>query len=154
SSDGKKLSLTSEVLPDCPDDNCKRDRLEAEKNSKMKARAYTTLLYLHWTNWQSKRRSHLLVVSVEGGPVKDLTPGLNDVPPFSLGGPDDYVISPDSNQLCYVMNSDPVQATSTNTDLYTVPLAGGEAKRLTMNPGADNAPQYSPDGKSIAYRSQ
>ena len=28
--------------------------------------------------------------------VKDLTPGNRDVPPFSLGGPDDYAISPDS----------------------------------------------------------
>ncbi|MGI8742982.1 MAG: prolyl oligopeptidase family serine peptidase [Bryobacteraceae bacterium] len=154
SPDGKKLVFTSNVFPDCPDDNCNRDRIEAEKQNKVKARTYTTLLFRHWTTWQSKRRSHLLVVSAEGGPAKDLTPGANDVPPFSLGGADDYAISPDSSQLCYVMNSDPVLATSTNTDLYTVALAGGEAKRITNNPGADDAPQYSPDGKGIAYRSQ
>ncbi|MDQ6759721.1 MAG: S9 family peptidase, partial [Acidobacteriota bacterium] len=76
------------------------------------------------------------------------------VPPFSLGGADDYAISPDSTHLCYVMNADPSAATSTNTDLYTVALTGGESKKVTANPGADNAPQYSPDGKFIAYRSQ
>ncbi|MDQ2948339.1 MAG: S9 family peptidase, partial [Acidobacteriota bacterium] len=86
SPDGKKLVFTSSVYPDCPDDNCNRERLEAEKQSKVKARTYTTLLYRHWTEWQSKRRSHLLVVSAEGGAAKDLTPGNNDVPPFSLGG--------------------------------------------------------------------
>ncbi|MEP6602025.1 MAG: S9 family peptidase, partial [Nitrospirota bacterium] len=158
SPDGKKLVFTSSVYPDCPDDNCNRERLEAEKESKVKARTYTTLLYRHWTDWQGKRRSHLLTVSADGGAAKDLTPGghpgNSDVPPFSLGGADDYAISPDSTQLCYVMNSDPVPATSTNTDLYTVALTGGESKRITSNPGADNAPQYSPDGKFIAYRSQ
>ena len=154
SPDGKKLVFTSNVFPDCPDDNCNRERLDAEKQSKVKARTYTTLLYRHWTEWQSKRRSHVLVVSAEGGAVKDLTPGNNDVPPFSLGGADDYAISPDSTQLCYVMNSDPVAATSTNSDLYTVALTGGESKKVTTNPGADNAPQYSPDGKFIAYRTQ
>lgn len=154
SPDGKKLVFTSDVFPDCPDDDCNRERIEAESKSKVKARTYTTLLFRHWTSWQSKRRSHLLVVSAERGPAKDVTPGPNDVPPFSLGGADDYAISPDSTQLCYAMNADTVLATSTNTDLYTVPLAGGEAKRLTNNPGADDAPQYSPDGKRIAYRSQ
>jgi dipeptidyl aminopeptidase/acylaminoacyl peptidase len=154
SPDGKKLVFTSEVYPDCPDDACNKSRLDAEKSSKVKARSYTTLLYRHWTQWQSKRRSHLMVVDSGGGPVKDLTPGNRDVPPFSLGGPDDYVISPDSREVCYTMNADPVQATSTNTDLFVVPIAGGEAKKITSNPGADASPQYSPDGRLLAYRSQ
>ena len=88
SPDGKKLVFTSNVFPDCPDDACAKNRLDAEKNSKSKARSYTTLLYRHWTDWQTKRRSHLMVVDSDGGPVKDLTPGDRDVPPFSLGGPD------------------------------------------------------------------
>ncbi len=151
---GKKLIFTSQVYPDCPDDICNKSRLDAEKNSKVQARSYTTLLFRHWTEWQSKRRSHLMVVDVEGGPVKDLTPGDRDVPPFSLGGPDDYAISPDSKEVCYTMNADPVPAISTNADLFVVPMDGGEAKKITMNPGADASPQYSPDGKFLAYRSQ
>jgi dipeptidyl aminopeptidase/acylaminoacyl peptidase len=154
SPDGKKLVFSSSVYPECPDDLCNRQRLDDENRSKVKARSYTTLLFRHWTEWQGKRRSHLLTVGIDGGPIKDLTPGSSDVPPFSLGGPDDYAISPDSTELCYTMNTDPVQATSTNTDLYTVPLTGGESKKLTTNPGADSGPMYSPDGKFIAYRSQ
>ena len=154
SPDGKKLVFTSDVYPDCADDACAKSRLEAEKNSKVKARSYTTLLYRHWTEWQSKRRSHLLVVDVDGGPVKDLTPGDRDVPPFSLGGPDDYAISPDSKEVCYSMNADAVPATSTNSDLFVVSINGGDSTKITLNPGADSSPQYSRDGKWLAYRSQ
>jgi dipeptidyl aminopeptidase/acylaminoacyl peptidase len=93
-------------------------------------------------------------VDAKGGPVKDLTPGDRDIPPFSLGGPDGYDISPDSKEVCYTINNDPVLATSTNSDLYTVPITGGEPKRITPNPAADEGPLYSPDGKYIAYRSQ
>ena len=94
SPDGKKLLFLSQVYPDCSDDTCNRTRLDAEKTSKVKARSYTTLLFRHWTEWQTKRRSHLMVVDSSGGPVKDLTPGDHDVPPFSLGGPDDYAMAP------------------------------------------------------------
>ena len=154
SPDGSKLLFTSDVYPDCADDNCAKARLDAEKNNQVKARSYTTLLFRHWTQWQSKRRSHLLVVGVNGGPVKDLTPGDRDIPPFSLGGPDDYAISPDSREVCYAMNADPAPATSTNTDLFVVSVDGGEPKKITLNPGADQSPLYSPDGKWLSYRSQ
>ena len=131
-----------------------RATLKPKKNSKVKARLITTLLYRHWTSWQGNTRSHLLSISLADGKAVDLTPGDKVVPPFSLGGPDDYAISPDSVELCFAMNSDTVPATSTNNDLYVVPIAGGEAHRITGNPGADNSPQYSPDGRYIAYRSQ
>ena len=82
-------------------------------------------------------------------------PGTRDVPPFSLGGPDDYDISPDGTEVCYSMNADPVPATSTNADLYVVSIAGGESRQASRRPpGADSSPHYSPDGKYIAWRAQ
>ncbi len=152
--DGKNLVFSSEVYPDCADESCNKAKLEAEKSSKVKARVYTTLLYRHWNEWQSARRRHLFVVPVEGGTPKDLTPGKFDVPPFSLGGGDDYAVSPDGQELCYAMNADAEPAMSTNSDLYIVPIGGGEATKITANLGADNGPVYSPNGKHIAYRAQ
>ena len=155
SPDGKNLLITSEVFPECgADDGCNKQKLDAEKNSKVKARLITTLLYRHWTTWEGARRSHLLAVPMAGGNARDLTPGNRGAPPFSLGGPDDYAISPDGAEVCYVMNSDEVAAASTNSDLYAVSMAGGASKKITVNPAADNSPQYSPDGKYIAYRAQ
>jgi len=155
SADGKKIVFLSSVYPECgSDDKCNKDKIEAEKQNKVKARIYTSLLYRHWTEWQSKRRQHLMVMNADGSGVKDLTPGLHDVPPFSLGGPDDYAISPDSSEVAFTMNADTDQATSTNSDIYTVPIAGGEPRKITISLGADNAPVYSPDGKYLAFRSQ
>ncbi|HWB95809.1 MAG TPA: S9 family peptidase, partial [Bryobacteraceae bacterium] len=155
SPDGKNLVFTSDVFPECgADDACNQKKLAAEKDNPVKARIYTGLLYRHWTKWDNGRRSHLLVVPVAGGPARDLTPGANDVPPFSLGGQDDYSISPDGTEVCYAVNADPNPATSTNADLFVVPMAGGPARKITVNPAADNSPLYSPDGKYIAWRTQ
>ncbi|MBL8295895.1 MAG: S9 family peptidase [Bryobacterales bacterium] len=152
--DGKNLVFVSEVFPDCPDEACNQRRLEEEKNAKVKARTYTSLLYRHWDTWQGARRKHLFVVPAEGGSARDLTPGPHDVPPFSLGGPDDYAVSPDGAEVCFVMNADPLLALSTNSDLYVVPVEGGEIRKVTENVAADNSPAYSADGRYIAYRAQ
>ncbi len=157
--DGKKLVFVSSVYPDCDsgkgfDDACNKARIEEEKNDKVKARSYTTLLFRHWTQWQGKQRQHLLTVSADGGLVLDLTPAPLDVPPFSLGGPEAYAISPDSAEVAYTVNTEPGAATSTNSDIYTVPITGGDARKLTSNIAADNSPLYSPDGKYLAYRAQ
>src|SRR3712207_2109355 len=83
------------------------------------------------------------------------TPGDFDAPPFSLGGPTDYSFSPDSKELAFARNTEKVEATSTNNDIFIVSLAGGDAQRITGdNRGSDQSPLYSPDGRYLAFRSQ
>ena len=153
SPDGKNFVFTSNVYPGCPDAACNQEKLEADKK-KTSPRVYTSLLYRHWNEWQGPTRSHLMISPIEGGVAKDLTPGNIDVPPFSLGGPDDYAFSPDGAEVAYVANTETDQATTTNTDIFTVAITGGEPKRLTSNFAADRSPTYSPDGKYIAFRAQ
>ncbi len=156
SGDGKSLVFTSDVYPECnADDACNAAKLDVENKSKVKARAYTSLLYRHWTEWRGKRVKHLMAVPADGGAVKDLTPGFKyDVPPFSLSGGGNYAVSPDGKEVCYAADFDEDQATSTNWELYTVPIEGGEAKKISTSAGADASPLYSPDGKWIAWRMQ
>lgn len=156
SPDGKWIAFVSSVYPDCADDACNARR-DAEKDaSKVKARIYEKLLYRHWTEWFSGKRSHLFVMPAAGGTPRDLTPGADyDVPPFNLGEPEAISFSPDSQELCFTANTDKNEATSTNGDLFTIPVDGASApKRITTNPGDDWGGMYSPDGKWIAYRAQ
>lgn len=155
SPDGKWLAFTSEVYPDCRDDACNEKRDAEREKSKVKARAYDGLLYRHWTEWEDGKRSHLFVVSVAGGEPRDLTAGADyDVPPVQRGSGEDLAWSPDSKELCFTAVTDPVEAISTNGDLFVVPAGGGEIKKITTNGGFDGGPAYSPDGRWIAYHSQ
>ena len=155
SPDGNWLAFASDVYPECPSDACNKKRAEEKAQSKVKAHVATRLLYRHWKSWKDSTRSHVFVVSANGGEARDLTPGDYDAPPFSLGGPTDYAFSPDSRELAFVSNHDKVEAISTNADVWTVSVRGGTPKNITAaNHGYDGSPQYSPDGRFIAYRSQ
>jgi dipeptidyl aminopeptidase/acylaminoacyl peptidase len=156
SPDGKTVAFTSSVYPDCNDDACNAKRDEEKEKSKVKARLYDHLLYRHWDHWWEGKRSHLIVMAADGSaPARDLTPGANyDVPPEQRGGPSDFNFSPDSKEICYTAVTDKVEATSTNGDLFLVPVAGGESKRITTQTGFDGNPVYSPDGRYIAYHAQ
>ncbi len=165
SSDGKLILFVSDVYAGCEpadatpgveyDPACNKAKLDQDAASKMDARVYTSLLYRHWTQYAGNRRRHILIQALDSSSkVRDLTPGNLNTPPFALEGPEQYAFSPDSLEVTYVGNTDPDASTSTNSDLFTVSVAGGEAKRITTNPGADEGPLYSPDGKYLVYRTQ
>jgi dipeptidyl aminopeptidase/acylaminoacyl peptidase len=154
SPDGKNIVFISEVYPGCADDACNKYGDQTHSKSKVKAMVFEHLLFRHWNHYNSDKRSHLFVVPAEGGVAKDLTPGDHDVPPFSLGGQDAYAISPDGKELAFTSNWDAVGATSTNNDIFIVPITGGEAKKISTSPGGDSTPLYSPDGKWLAWRMQ
>ncbi|HWY47835.1 MAG TPA: S9 family peptidase [Bryobacteraceae bacterium] len=155
SPDGQWIAFTSAVYPDCHDDACNRQRDEAQEKNPVKARIYDHLLFRHWTHWSDGKRSHLFVIAASGGAPRDLTPGADyDVPPDERGDAADIAFSPDSKELCFTAITDRPEATTTNGDLFTVSLTGGEPRRITTNPGFDGHPIYSPDGRSIAYHAQ
>ena len=156
SPDGKTLAFTSSVYPDCKDDACNSARDAEKEKSKVKAHVYEQLLYRHWTHWFDGKRAHLFIMPADGsGAPRDLTPGANyDVPPDERSGPEDINFSPDGKEICFTAVTDTVEAISTNGDLFVVPVAGGEIKKITSQPGFDGGPAYSPDGKFIAYHAQ
>jgi dipeptidyl aminopeptidase/acylaminoacyl peptidase len=119
---------------------------------------FTRLFYRHWNHYTNFKRSHLFVVPGAGGVATDITRGDHDVPPFSLGGQDNYAISPDGQEVAFTSNHDEVEATSTNNDIWVVSMDADpllvEPKKLSTSPGSDSTPVYSPDGRYLAWRMQ
>jgi len=159
SPDGKWIAFATDVYPECGGDAACNKRL-GDRWSKGKLMAHMAdneLLFRHWTAWKDGTRTHLWIVGTEGGETRDLTPGRFDFPPFQLGGGEQYDFSPDSTELVVVSNHDPKPASSTNADLWLVPLAtpGAAPRNITAsNPAYDGGPKYSPDGRYIAYHMQ
>ncbi len=157
SPDSRHILFVSRVYPDCSDDACNQQRDEEKKESKVKAMIFTHLLYRHWNEFTGDKRSHLFLVSVDGGAPRDLNPGdPHEVPPFQLEGPRQYGFSPDGKEIAFEEDLDPVAATSTNIDIFTLRLDDPNARpvKISTSPGGDHTPRYSPDGRYIAWRSQ
>ena len=90
------------------------------------------------------------------GAARDLTPGDFDSPP---GQQEDAAIAftPDSKTLAFVSNREgnDKEAWTTNNDVWSVPVTGGDAKKLTRESrGGRPAGRSRRDGKIVIVRAQ
>ncbi|HMF12937.1 MAG TPA: S9 family peptidase [Gemmataceae bacterium] len=173
SRDGKKIAFVSAVWPEYSEKPYKesnelnRKRKDETEKSPVKAKVFTKLFYRHWDEYVEDKRQHLFVIdsplarsASEGyAEPKDVTPGDRDAFPtsdtFSTG--DNFTFSPDGKYLVFTAVPERNEAWSTNYDICRVPIAGGtrEWECLTRdNKAADSGPEFSPDGKKLAYRAQ
>ncbi len=71
--------------------------------------------------------------------------------PYNCSGPR---WSPNDRLVAFTSNrSETGSDENDNSDIWTVPSAGGDISRVTTNPGPDQSPVWSPDGRFIAYQS-
>ncbi len=167
SPDGKSIVFTSAVYPDCSPittadfksgNQCNAELDEALAASPVKAQIFTHLLYRHWDHYTGYKRSHLFLVSVETGAMRDLNPeDEHDVPPFSLEGSGcgcDF--SPDAKELAFTEKLVDNPAISTSASIFTLDLTDPNAQpvKVSTSAGGNFDPAYSPDGKWLAWRSQ
>lgn len=157
SADGKRILFASDVYAECNGDDACNKRIATQwSEGALKGHMTDTLLARHWNAWSDGKVTHTFSVDVESGTTRDLTPGRLDFPPFQLGGPPQYDISPDGKEVVLVANPDADRASSTNNDLWLMPLDGSaQPRNITgQNKAWDGSPKYSPDGRLIAYRMQ
>ena len=161
--DGRRLLLVADVWPACGADlDCNRKKDDAMEKGKMKAVLADALFVRRWDSWEDGKRTHVLRMDLADAkaPLVDLTPGDWDSPAFSVGGGADFDVSPDGKELAFTSQRETFPASSTNVDVFVVPVDGTPEqlkapKNLTAkNPAFDGSPRYSPDGRSIAFRMQ
>jgi dipeptidyl aminopeptidase/acylaminoacyl peptidase len=155
SADGTKVAFVSDVYPECRDEACNKSKSEEAEKNPVKVHRVTRLLYRHWDEWRENVRHHVFAADVETGRATDLTPGDFDSPPTQQ---EDAAIafSPDGREVAFVSNREgnDREAWTTNNDVWIVPVAGGEPKKVTANPAADVQPVFSSDGKTLFVRAQ
>ncbi|HEX2982556.1 MAG TPA: S9 family peptidase, partial [Ignavibacteriales bacterium] len=156
SPDGKSMLLQANVFPECgADEDCNKSIEETMEEGPIQAHMADKLLFRHWTEYSDGKYSHIFLYNFDTKEYKDLTPGAFESPTFSLGGGSAYTFSPDGKEICFMSKRVDNPASSTNSDLWLIPVNGGEPKNITAdNEGWDGSPEYSPDGKYIAYTKQ
>jgi dipeptidyl aminopeptidase/acylaminoacyl peptidase len=153
SPDGKKLLFISQVktvpstadkYPDLP---------------KASGIIVTDLMYKHWDEWTTTA-PHPFVADFDGNAisnVKDILEGEPYESPMKpFGGIEQLAWSTDSKNIAYTCRKKTglEYSISTNSDIYIYDVESGNVKNITEdNGGYDTNPQYSPDGKYIAWQS-
>jgi dipeptidyl aminopeptidase/acylaminoacyl peptidase len=93
--------------------------------------------------------THLWTIEVPSEGASAAEPKrLTDGGKFSVG---DFSWSPDGTRIAFSAQKDPDLISSETADLYTVAVSDGAVKRIVSTPGPDRNPQWSPDGKNIAF---
>ncbi|PYS90145.1 MAG: hypothetical protein DMF64_15745 [Acidobacteria bacterium] len=134
SPDGRQIAY---IVRDTPKDKAERDKQKKEKFDAIVVDS--NFIY-----------SHIWAINLADHKKRRVTDGT-----FTASDPQ---WSPDGTQLAFVAGKMGAQESSftdisedRNTDIYVVQATGGQARQLTNNPGSDEAPRWSRDGKQLAY---
>lgn len=153
SPDGKKLLFIAQV---------KTVKSTADKHPDLPEATgiiVNDLMYKHWDEWVTTA-PHPFVADFDGNGISNVTDILEGEPYESpmkpWGGIEQLAWSPASDKVAYTCRKKTglAYAISTNSDIYIYDLATKKTINITEeNKGYDTNPQYSPDGKYIAWQS-
>lgn len=132
------------IAPDAVTTTLDRDRFDGRVITSIRYKRDGVLTLLPHYSATPKRQ--LFVVPAQGGVATQLT-SLG----FDVGG---VQWSRDGRHLFFTgdESEDDELSQEATGDLWTIPVTGGTARRLTTNPGTESNPAVSPGGRRMAYR--
>jgi dipeptidyl aminopeptidase/acylaminoacyl peptidase len=148
---GDRLAL---VLQDASPDEIEAAKQKGDSKAKAKPRPWV-IDRLHFkedeAGYLNRRRKHVYVFTVADRKLTQTTSGDND--------DDGPAWSPDGTKIAFASNrTKPDPDMNFNIDIWVVDAAntdrGQHLLQVTTNEGPEGSPQWSPDGKWIAYTSQ
>lgn len=154
SPDGKKIAFSKEVQVETV---FGKNKYNDTPNST--AQIYTDLNHRHWDYFNQGKYNHIFIINTSESvdKAKDLLEGKAwDSPQRPFGGNEDFIWSPDSSKLLYVVKplSGKDYVLSTNTDIFVYDLTSNMSKNLTEGmKGYDKEPKFSPDGNFLTWQS-
>ena len=169
SPDGKNIVFVSAVYPDCKDDACNKQRDEELKKSKVKAKVFFAIVLSALERIHRIQAQPSVCAECRGARVgrgngtaagtaslhrEILRRAITTCHRSISVARTCMRFHPTARRSRTTSNIDEVEATSTNDEIFVVPINGGTAKKISTSPGADTTPLYSPDGKYLAWRSQ
>jgi dipeptidyl aminopeptidase/acylaminoacyl peptidase len=94
--------------------------------------------------------SHLWALEIPAGETEIVSEPkrLTEGDTFSVG---EFTWSPDGTRIAFSAQRDPDLISSESADIYVVTVSDSKVKKIVSTPGPDRNPQWSPDGKQIAY---
>ncbi len=153
SPDGKKPLFISQV---------KTKQTTSHKNPDLPKASriiITVLMYKHWDEWVTTA-PHPFVADFDGNGISNIVDILEGEPYESpmkpWGGIEQLAWNTTSDKVAYTCRKKTglEYAVSTNSDIYVYDLNTKKTDNITEeNKGYDTNPQYSPDGKYIAWQS-
>lgn len=151
---GKHMAFTQDIKLDQEVKDLYEDLPKAE------ARVIDSLMFRHWNAWHDFKYSHLHVAQIgadgKAQSATDLMEGRKvdcPVPPF--GGTEQFDWSPDGKWLALTLKDQKKWAESTNSDVFLINLNSPKTMTNVSEGmmGYDNDPNFSPDGKYLAWQS-
>ena len=142
SPDGTKMALVikdAKPLTNAPDENSSNEKLEPFVIDRLQFKK-------DYVGYLDRRRTHIYIKNGNEKPIQITFGDYDDSDPQW---------NPDNKLIAFVSKREGDPDANNNSDIWLVDSSDDkknrELKKLTINPGPDTNPSWSPDGNTIAY---
>ena len=131
------------------------ETLSQRRSSHMSAHTWNALPFASWDRWLDEtHEAYIFRIPAKGGEVQEVTKQTGLQLPRSGQSTANYDVSPDESLIAFVSdtNQDDLDP---KFDIYLFEIGSDEARNLTAdNDAPDGNPQFSPNGRMLAYTTQ